>query len=204
MPVAKSLLALLMAGLLAFLGYFFMFRDDSNRAVSGAEADRFMQGSRNTPRNNDDPNYAEELRQNAALVENTQKMAATLGKDISGINSQLAENQRKYESEMNKLNTQLANMQTALEQAKQGNTEAVSAEAQKLAEAQNKAYQESIANLNQAIQNSKTKKTGVSWKHATTPWKIAWSSCSNRLKQMTQRLVATGVVLSWGKWLFPA
>ena len=78
------------------------------------------------PRNNDDPNYAEELRQNAALVENTQKMAATLGKDISGINSQLAENQRKYESEMNKLNTQLANMQTALEQAKQGNTEAVS------------------------------------------------------------------------------
>ena len=71
MPVAKSLLALLIAGLLAFLGYFFMFRDDSNRAVSGAEADRFMQGSRNTPRNNDDPNYAEELRQNAALVENT-------------------------------------------------------------------------------------------------------------------------------------
>ena len=153
MPVAKSLLALLMAGLLAFLGYFFMFRDNSNRAVSGAEADRFMQGSRNTPRNNDDPNYAEELRQNAALVENTQKMAATLGKDISGINSQLAENQRKYESEMNRLNTQLANMQTALDQAKQGNTEAVSAEAQKLAEAQNKAYQESIANLNQAIQN---------------------------------------------------
>ena len=49
MPVAKSLLALLIAGLLAFLGYFFMFRDDSNRAVSGAEADRFMQGSRNTP-----------------------------------------------------------------------------------------------------------------------------------------------------------